>query len=79
MSALPEANRAGSGEVDVPALRQARLSAGVHRVVRRVFAPGPTEGSAPGLRELRRVTPPRWARPMRALLATPSRPAFRAW
>ena len=55
--AVPEARRAGRREVDVPALRQARLSAGGDRLVRVVFTPRPTEGSAPhlcGCGELRR-------------------------
>lgn len=75
---MPEAGCARRREVAVPALRKARLSAGCDRVVWPVLPAGPGKGPASHLCQLRRVTPPRRARHVRAMLAAPPGPAVRA-
>lgn len=62
VSAVPEAGRTRRREIDLPALRKARLSPRVDWVVWLVLTTRSAEGSAPGLRVLRRVAPPRRAR-----------------
>lgn len=77
--AVSEAGQARGREIDLPALRKTRLSARVDWVVWLVLTTRSAEGSAPGLRVLRRVAPPRRARHVWAMLAASPGPAVRAW
>ena len=78
VSAVPEASRARRHEIDLPALREARLSPRVDRVVWLVLTTRSAEGSAPGLHVLRQVASSRWARHVWAMLAASPGQAVRA-